>query len=440
MTPSAAPRRFSPTLATFLIGVPLSAGILSLFHFGPLRETPFFRYVAYRVQMAEVTLFCCALGGLLVKLFRLHIEREACRTDILPRWDGKPIPVDQAANLLASVERQPGRIQGSYLGQRIRALLEFICQRRNVADIDDQMRALADTDAISQENSFSLIRLITWALPILGFLGTVLGITGAISGVTPEALEEGIGAVTNGLAEAFDSTAVALALTMITMFLTSLIEKQEQGLLETVDKYIDRHLAHRWQRDVYDQAPALALVQRGHEAMIASVESVVQKQAEVWSKALAEPERRAIALQERMLQQLLGGLQQAMEQTLQGHAQRLAALEQQSMQAHSQLFQQFAGLAAAVRDTAQQQQQSLTRVSESIAGQAAVLGKLQADEANLVHLQAVLHQNLAALASAGNFEEAVHSLTAAIHLLTSKASSLSAQHPHSPRIVHGKAA
>jgi len=68
-------------------------------------------------------------------------------------------------------------------------------------------------------------------------------------------------------------------------------------------------------------------------------------------------------------------------------------------------MQQLAGLAVAVRDTGREQQQALVRVAESISGQAAVLGKLQADEANLVHLQAVLHQNLAALASASNFEE-----------------------------------
>ena len=167
--------------------------------------------------------------------------------------------------------------------------------------------------------------------------------------------------------------------------------------------------------------------------MMASVESVVQKQAEIWSKALAEPERRAIALQERMLHQLLQGLQQAMNRRCK-LTPSVGRLEQQSTQARSQLLQQLAALAVVVRDTGREQQQSLVRVSEGIAGQASVLGKLQADEANLVHLQAVLHQNLAALASASNFEEAVHSLTAAVHLLTARAGG------QTPRISHGKAA
>jgi hypothetical protein len=123
-----------------------------------------------------------------------------------------------------------------------------------------------------------------------------------------------------------------------------------------------------------------------------------------------------------------------MTQTLQAHGQRLATAEQQSTKGIADLTQQLAALAVAVRDTAREQQAALVRIAESISGQAAVLGKIQQDEANLVHLQAVLHQNLAALAGAGAFEEAVHSLTAAVHLLTSRAG------VPAPRIQHGKAA
>jgi biopolymer transport protein ExbB/TolQ len=453
MSPSSAsPRRAGSTLATFVIGLPLAALVVGVVHFGPLREFPLSRYLEYPVQWAEVTLFCCALGGLLAKLLALPAERKACRIDILPRWDGKPLPVDQASVLLAAVDRQPASIRGTFLARRVRAVLEFICQRRTVADLDDQLRALADTDAVAHEHSYSLIRLITWAMPILGFLGTVVGITGAIGGVTPDVLEQSLSQVTGGLAEAFDATAVALSLTMATMFLTALVERHEQSLLEMVDNFIDRCMAHRWHRDPADHAPVLAAVQRCTEAMTTSVEAVVQKQAEVWAKALGEPERRAMQAQEHMLQQLFAGLKQAMEQTLQTHAQRLAALEQHTMQTGAQLMQQLANLAVVVRDTGREQQAGLARIAEGIAGQTTALGKLQEGESHLVHLQAVLHQNLAAIAGASAFEEAVHSLTAAVHLLTARAAgSAPAAHAHgsptpanhapgSPRISHGKAA
>jgi biopolymer transport protein ExbB/TolQ len=439
----AGPRRAGSTLATFVIGLPMAALVVGVVHFGPLREIPLSRYLEYPVQWAEVTFFCCAIGGLLVKLLALPAERKACRAELLPRWDGKPVPVDQASVMMASVDRQPARIRGTFMARRVHAVLEFICQRRSVADLDDQLRALADSDAIAHDHGYSLIRLITWAMPILGFLGTVVGITGAIGGVTPEVLEQSLSQVTGGLAEAFDATAVALSLTMATMFLTSLVERQEQSLLETVDNFIDRSLAHRWQRDPADHAPVLAAVQNCTKAMTTSVEAVVQKQADVWAKALAEPERRAIQAQEHMLQQLFAGLKQAMEQTLQTHAQRLAALEQHSMQTTAQLMQQLANLAVVVRDAGREQQASLARVAEGIAGQTAALSRLQEGESHLVHLQAVLHQNLAAIAGASAFEEAVHSLTAAVHLFTARAAAGTpgANAPGSPRIIsHGKAA
>jgi hypothetical protein len=413
----------------------MAAIILGLFHYGPLRHVYVYRYVEHPVQWVEVVFFCCCLGALLGKLGRILIERRACGIDILPRWDGKPIPVAKASDLLASIDRQSARVQGTYLGRRIRAVLEFLCQRRSAADLDDHLRTLTDNDAMAQENSFALVRFITWAIPILGFLGTVIGITGAIAGVTPEVLEESMSAVTDGLAEAFDSTALALGLTMIAMFITFLVEKQEQGILEEVDHLVDRQLAHRFIREGLDSAPILDAVRMNSEILTRSVEGLVQRQAELWADSLSAPERRVAGLYEELQTRLTTAMQQAMESTAHVHAQRLAALEQHMVQQSTHLLQNLAGLAAAIRDVGQQQTVALVKVAEGIQGQAAVLGKLQADEANLIHLQAVLHQNLAALASASSFEEAVQTLTAAVHLLTTRVGGTSQL-----RVTHGKAA
>ena len=428
-------RRLGPTLAALLVGLPLAVVILALFHLGPLRRTPVFRYVEYPVQWVELAFFCCGLGALAFKLLAVRLELAACETDILPRWDGKPLPPEKAGDLMASVERQPARVQGTYLGRRLRAAIEFLRQRKSAADLDDQLRSLADNDALAQENSFALVRFITWAIPILGFLGTVIGITGAISGVTPEILEESMSSVTDGLAEAFDATALALGLTMVLMFLTFLVEKQEQTLLGLVDGLMERLLAHRFRRDSIDTAPFVEAVRQSTQALATSVEGLVAKQAEVWAEALGEPERRAAAVYQQVQQQLTTALGQALDQTIDAYAKRLAALEQQSLQQATQLLQQLGAVASAVRDTGQQQQEALRQVAEGVASQASVLGKLQQDAANVVHLQAVLHQNLAALANASSFEEAVHSLTAAAHLLTARVSGQAG-----PRLHQGKAA
>src|SRR5262249_49706012 len=129
-------------------------------------------------------------------------------------------------------------------------------------------------------------------------------------------------------------------------------------------------------------------------------------------------------------------LGQALDQTIDAYSQRLAALEQQSVAQTTALLQQLALVATVVRDTGREQQESLRQVAEAVCGQAATLTRLQEDAAHVVNLQAVLHQNLAALASTSAFEEAVHSLTAAVHLLTARAGGGGS----SLRISQGKAA
>jgi biopolymer transport protein ExbB/TolQ len=123
------------------------------------------------------------------------------------------------------LKNQPDIWRESFLGRRLATALDFVNRRKSAQDLDDQLRQLADNDAMGLEGSYALTRFITWAIPILGFLGTVLGITGAIAGVTPEVLEESLSTVTDGLALAFDSTALALALTMVLMFVASNLER-----------------------------------------------------------------------------------------------------------------------------------------------------------------------------------------------------------------------
>jgi hypothetical protein len=99
-------------------------------------------------------------------------------------------------------------------------------------------------------------------------------------------------------------------------------------------------------------------------------------------------------------------------------------VEKQALEQGGKLFEQLGALAAAVRDTGREQQAALARVGEGVGAQAAVLARLQEGERALVQLQTAMHQNLQALAGSGSFDQAVHSLTAAIHLLTARAGAL----------------
>src|SRR5262249_51980082 len=103
----------------------------------------------------------------------------------------------------------------------------------------------------------------------------------------------------------------------------------------------------------------------------------------------------------------------SLERALAQHAQRMTEQERQ-MQARGQ----------ALVD-------ALTRITQQVTAQAEMLTHLQAGEAQLVRLQESLQQNLTSLAGAGAFEQAVQSLTAAIHLLTARAAAT----PPTPRLA-----
>jgi hypothetical protein len=430
-------RRPGTNAAAFLIGVPLAAAILAIFHVGPLHHTPAFRYVEHPVENVEVLLFCCALGTLAAKLWTCIAERRAFDADVLPKWNRTPVPAGEATNLFAHVSRLPRRLQNTYLARRVTVVLDFLCQRGTAADLDDQLRALADNDIMALDNSYALTRFITWAIPILGFLGTVLGITGAISGVKSDDLE--LGSVTGGLAYAFDATALALGITMLTMFCSFLTERVEGGVLEEVDRFVDRELAHRFQRADADYGPLAEGLRQNATVLLDAMQQVVQRQAQVWANALAEVDRRAATTEAKLQERLCAGLEQALGHSLAAHDQRLKVLEKQAVDGTSRLLEDFGQVAVAVRNTGREQQEALARVAQGLAAHSSTLHQLLQGEKYLLQLQAALQQNLEAVSAAGAFEQTLHSLTAAVHLLTARASTptLSLQ---APRAQPGKAA
>jgi len=435
------------TFMAFFVGLPAGLGLLLLVEQGYIPIDPAaYEYIKHPVEMAEFVMFCCALGALTGKLLTGLHERLAMWRRLLPAWDGQPQPVTAAKALKTQIDQQPGRVQRTYLGRRVAAILDFVESRGAANDLDDQIRSLSDGDIMSVESSYSLLRLITWAIPILGFLGTVLGITGAIQNVSPESLDKGLEGVTSGLATAFNATALALSLTMVLMFLSSMIEKLEQGVLERVDHYVDVHLTHRFERNGAESGKFVEVLRQNSQILVRATELLVEKQASIWAKSMEKADRHWNDTGKQQQEQISDALVEALDRTLASHKESLAATEK-SLLARSQetfgviversqsIFEGLSALASVLRETGRQHQAVLSELSEKIAGQTQALTKLQEGEVQLLRLQEMLQQNLNTVASTGTVEQAVHSLTAAIHLLTTRTPTVG-QLPSAPRIAN----
>jgi biopolymer transport protein ExbB/TolQ len=411
----------------FVLGFPMAVLILGSFYVGPLSHSVLHRYVSHPVECVEVIMFCCAACGLVAKWQGATRQKLAFHRLQLPEVEVGTLSFDQVGAVLNQTAVWPARLRNTWLGHRIIEILTFVEQRRTVRDLDDFQRALADHDALALDSSYGLLRFITWAIPILGFLGTVLGITGAISGVTPEVLEKSLSTVTDGLALAFDATALGLALTMATMFLSFLVERREQAILERVDRWVEVHLANRFERTVPMDGTSEMLRQH-MEHLLSGIERSTHNQIESWKRAVLDVERHQAESQKSAREQMAGALMDVIRHGAQTHTDHLAELERHAVSQVARSIEKMSAQAAAALAVAREQQTAITALTQKLAEQAQHAARLQDWEKELIAVQQSLSQNLQALTASGAFQEAVHSLTAAIHLLTSRASgSLSTQ-------------
>ena len=93
------------------------------------------------------------------------------------------------------------------------------------------------------EESYLLPRYISWAVPILGFIGTVLGISLAADGIRRIiASDTGLSGLSSDLSGAiaplgiaFDTTLIALSLSVVLTLVLSLVQRDEERILTTLE-------------------------------------------------------------------------------------------------------------------------------------------------------------------------------------------------------------
>ena len=145
---------------------------------------------------------------------------------------------DVAAAYQNGLKEQPTWIKEHYLWQRLSAMMAYLQRSDSTANAETELKYLSELDYERQQQRFALVRILIWATPMLGFLGTVLGISEALGGISvgPENnFETMMNGLRGSLYVAFDTTALALTLSMFLMFVQFLIDRFELQLLSIVD-------------------------------------------------------------------------------------------------------------------------------------------------------------------------------------------------------------
>jgi len=114
----------------------------------------------------------------------------------------------------------------------------------NVQDSATALRSVCESEGERLESELSTIRYIAWAIPSVGFIGTVRGI-GAALGQANRAVEGDITGVTQNLGIAFNSTFIALVISIVLMFFIHQLQLRQERLVLDTESYCDQNLISR---------------------------------------------------------------------------------------------------------------------------------------------------------------------------------------------------
>jgi biopolymer transport protein ExbB/TolQ len=199
--------------------------------------------------------------------------------------------VDRAVGYAKSMLQLPRWMHDHYLWQRIVNALHSVYRTGAATGIEDEMKYLAELDFDRQQQRYSLVRILIWATPMLGFLGTVLGISQALGGINvgPENdFQQMMDGLRGSLYVAFDTTALALTLSMILMFGQFLVDRFESQLLSLVDQRARVVIAGKFNLSL--SQPEISLEKISGE-VVTAMKQAVDAQTEVWRKTIRSAEQ-----------------------------------------------------------------------------------------------------------------------------------------------------
>lgn len=189
-------------------------------------------------------LWCFALMG--YKAWLGMQERKIINMDLIPVTEGTSILPEDTREYSRPIQALPESQQSYLLPRALLTALHRFRSTRNIQDVSSAVRAICESESERLDSELSMIRYIAWAIPSIGFLGTVRGIGQAL-GEANKAVQGDIAGVTQSLGIAFNSTFVALVISIVVMFLMHQLQLAQERLVLDAEHYCDTHLIRHLQ-------------------------------------------------------------------------------------------------------------------------------------------------------------------------------------------------
>jgi biopolymer transport protein ExbB/TolQ len=173
-------------------------------------------------------------------------ERALLQRELIPVRGGVRILPEDTREYARTIQALPDRMREMLLPRVLLSSLERFGSTRNVQDVSSVANTLCESEGERLESELSMIRYIAWAIPSVGFIGTVRGIGDAL-GQAHRAVDGDIAGVTQSLGTAFNSTFIALLISIVVMFLVHQLQLLQERLVFDTQTYIDHNLIRHMQ-------------------------------------------------------------------------------------------------------------------------------------------------------------------------------------------------
>jgi hypothetical protein len=463
-------------MTPILVGTVISVLVYVSIPYLPVQQEAAGRYLAQSpVQKVIVWLFCAGISSVFLRAYRLRAAFRALGlaplTSLKATGDDFQI-LDRAR---AELSGFPRPIQRTPIVRRLNHVIAWIVARQSAAGLEEQLKRRAEAASTRHHDRTAGVRVSSWGMMLLGCVGTIGGLAAAIANVPAGELTSALALLTGGLGTAFDATVLSLALSLVLVFASFAVERVELQMLMRVDEQATRTMVTLFPPlETEGSLPYQGMPEaesRAAERVLQRTEVLIQRQAQLWEDTLERTRERWVTTLDAQTEALNDALRAGMGTSLTSHSEQLAltredflklferatsklmdgitrTLEQQSSH-HIELVGNFDqmvrrasdSLGAIQKDERQQIDALLRTMNERVTKwlselrdsndatremtielrrQAETFLQIVSQEEELSRLQGRLTENLEALRATHEFDDAVHSLSAAVHLLTAR--------------------
>ena len=208
---------------------------------GETFETPRSMFVILK-DLEQEACFILMLWAMLImgrKARTVRDERSLLDRSLVDVREGTTVLPEDARQYARSIEAL-SETEQSYLPSRaLLAAMQRFASTRDIGSVSTAIRETCESHSERLESELAMIRYIGWAIPSIGFIGTVRGIGNAL-GQAHEAVAGNISGVASSLGVAFNSTFIALLISIVLMFFMHQLQLMQERLVLDTQDYCDR--------------------------------------------------------------------------------------------------------------------------------------------------------------------------------------------------------